>query len=193
MKSFGSTLATLGGLGLLMGLGLAACGGYSSIDVGGSVTGLTTEGLVLANGGSRISVPANATSYKFPDQIGNYDQYNVVIQAQPPRLTCGVGNNVGTATGTAITWVNVVCVPNRFTLGGTVAGLRTEGLTLTNGSDTLKVAANSTSFTFGQPVPDGAVYGVAILTQPAGQTCTITNGTAVMGNANVTNIQISCS
>jgi hypothetical protein len=193
MKSFGSTLAALGGLGLLMGLGLAACGGYSSIDVGGTVSGLTTEGLVLANGGNTVSIPANATSYKFPSQIGNYDSYNVVVQTQPPRLTCGVGNNAGTATGTSITWANVACVPNTFTLGGTVTGLTTEGLKLTNGNDTLSVAANTTSFTFGRQVADGAVYGVAILAQPAGQTCSVANGTATMGSANVTSIRVSCS
>ncbi|NEX63976.1 hypothetical protein [Noviherbaspirillum galbum] len=192
MKSFGSTLAVAAGIALVAGL--AACGGYSSIDLGGSVVGLTTDGLVLANNGtSTVSIPANATSYKFPGAIGNYDAYNVTVQQQPPRLTCAVTGSAGTATGISVTWANVACVQNTYTLGGTVSGLTTDGLVLVNGGTTASVPANSTSFTFNVPVADGAAYGVAVLTQPAGQTCQVSNGTAIMGSANVTSVVVTCS
>lgn len=190
MKSF-SLAARLLAAAVLAGL--AACGGYSSISLGGTVTGLTTDGLVLANGSNTVAVPANATKYTFPQQIGNYAGYSVSIQTQPARLTCAVGNNVGTASGVDITYVNVVCSPNTYALGGTVSNLTTSGLRLTNGSDTVDVAAGATSFTFPTKVADGAVYGVAVLQQPTGQTCTVSNGTAVMGAADVTSVQVSCS
>lgn len=177
----------------VLAVGLAACGGYTAISIGGSVTGLTTDGLVLANGTNTVTVPANATSYTFPQQIGNYAAYSVNIQSQPARLTCTVGNNVGTASGVDINWINVVCTPNTFNLGGTVSNLTTTGLRLTNGSDTVNVAAGATSFTFPTKVADGAVYGVAVLNQPTGQTCTVANGTSVMGSADVTNIQVTCN
>jgi hypothetical protein len=190
MKLSGSTFTALAGIGLV--LGLSACGGYSAVEVGGSVFGLTTDGLVLENGGSTVAIPANATSYTFPSQIGNYDTYNVTIKAQPARLTCSVPNGAGTATGVSITWATVVCAPNTFTIGGTVDNLTTSGLVLTNGSDKLPVAANSTGFTFTQKVADGSVYGVAVLTQPAGQTCTVSKGTGTMGNGAVSNIEVIC-
>lgn len=191
MKSFSPAARLFAAVALVAGI--AACGGYTAISIGGTVTGLTTDGLVLANGTNTVAVPANATSYTFPQQIGNYASYSVSIQSQPARLTCVVGNNVGTASGVDINWINVVCSPNTFALGGTVAGLTGTGLRLTNGSDTVDVAAGATSFTFPTKVADGSVYGVAVLNQPAGQTCTVTNGTAVMGSADVTNVQVNCT
>lgn len=175
-----------------LSLGLAACGGYTTVDLGGSVTGLTTDGLVLANGNDTVAIPANATSYKFPMQIDDQGSYAVTIQTQPPRLTCSLTNATGTATGIAVTGVNVSCVPNTYSLGGTVSGLTTNGLVLVNGSDTVSVPASSTAFVFPTQVADGTVYGVAVLTQPAGLTCSVANGTAVMGAGNVTNVQVSC-
>jgi hypothetical protein len=82
---------------------------------------------------------------------------------------------------------------NSYSIAGTVNNLTGDGLVLTNGGDNLAVTATSTAFTFAGLVSDGSSYGVAVLTQPAGQTCTVTNGTAVMGAANVTNIVVTCT
>lgn len=193
MKSFPPAARLLAAFALVIGLaGLAACGGYSAVNLGGTVTGLTTSGLVLANGTNTVSIPANATSYTFPTQIGNYASYSVSVQTQPARLTCAVTNPNGTASGVDITYVNVTCTPNTYVLGGTVTGLTGTGLRLTNGSDTLDVAAGSSTFTFPTKVADGSVYGVAVLAQPTGQTCTVTNGTAVMGAGDVTSVTVTC-
>jgi len=51
------------------------------------------------------------------------------------------------------------------------------------------------SFSFNSvtnPVYYNQSYGVTILAQPTGQTCTVTNGTGVMQDAPVTNIAINC-
>lgn len=172
--------------------GLSACGGYTSVDLGGTVTGLTTDGLVLANGNSTVAIPANATSYTFPSQIDNQASYAVTVQAQPARLTCTVANASGNATGVPIASVNVSCTPNVYNLGGTINGLTSGGLVLVNGSDTVSPAANSTSFVFPTKVADGSVYGVAVLTQPSGLTCSFVNGTSVMGAGDVQNVQVNC-
>jgi hypothetical protein len=79
-----------------------------------------------------------------------------------------------------------------YTLGGTITGLTGAGLVLHSGVDDLAVPVNAISFTFGTPLPTGATYGVSVLTPPAGQTCTVTNGTGQMANANVTNVQVAC-
>ncbi|EGF33141.1 hypothetical protein IMCC9480_1082 [Oxalobacteraceae bacterium IMCC9480] len=180
---------------LLLSCALAACGGYTTVNLGGAVAGLTTDGLVLANGtSSTVSIPANATIYTFPNQIDVNASYAITVQTQPARLTCGVTNSIGSASGIAITTANVVCVPNKYLLGGTIANLSGAGLVLTNGSDTVSPAAGAQSFTLPTTVADGTVYGVAVLTQPAGQTCSVVagTGTAVMGAGAVTSVQVSC-
>ena len=176
-------------------LGLAACTGYTAVDLGGTVSGLTTDGLVLANGGATVAIPANATTYKFPTQIDDNGPYSVTIQAQPVHLTCTLANASGNTSGLAISNVNVSCVRNSYSVGGTVTGLTSEGLVLNNGSDTVTVPANSTAFTFPTKVSDGSVYGVAVLTQPSqpvAQNCVVANGTNFMGAADVTNITVTC-
>lgn len=172
---------------------LAACGGYTSVKLGGPVYNLTTDGLVLANGNDTIAIPANSTSYTFPGEIDAHGSFAVTIKSQPARATCGLLNQTGTATGVNVTYVAVTCSPNTYTVGGTVTGATADGLVLTNGSDQAIVAANATTFTFPTRVPDGNIYGVAVLANPPGKTCQVLNGTGTMGAANVTNVQVTCS
>jgi hypothetical protein len=190
MKAVMSHLRLL--VALALTLGLSACGGYSSVELGGTVTGLTTDGLILADGNNTVAIPANVTSYTFPTQIDNQASYAVTVQAQPARLTCILANAIGTATGVPINWVNVSCTPNTYNLGGAINGLTSGGLVLVNGSDTVSPAANDLSFVFPTKVADGSVYGVAVLTQPPGLTCSVANGTSVMGPSDVQNVQVTC-
>lgn len=190
MKTFGTRLRCAAAIAVIAALG--ACGGYTTVDLGGTIAGLTVDGLVLANDGNTLAVPANSTTYTFPEQIDSRGTYDVTVQANPPHYSCAVVGGKGAATGIDVTTANVVCDINRYTIGGTIAGLSTTGLVLTNGSDTLTVDAGTSSFVMPARVAYGAVYGVAVLTQPTGQTCTVSNGTAVMGEANVTNIQVTC-
>jgi hypothetical protein len=41
-------------------------------------------------------------------------------------------------------------------------------------------------------VPSGSGYSVTTETPPAGETCVVTNGSGTVGNANVTNITVTC-
>ena len=77
------------------------------------------------------------------------------------------------------------------TIGGTVSGLTGTGLVLQNNAgNNLTVAANG-AFTFATPVGAGSTYNVSVLTQPAGQICTVTSGSGT-ANAPVTNVAVSC-
>jgi hypothetical protein len=42
-------------------------------------------------------------------------------------------------------------------------------------------------------LPNGTTYSVIVLTQPTGQTCSVTNGAGTTNNANVTNVSVNCS
>ena len=79
-----------------------------------------------------------------------------------------------------------------YTIGGSVSGLgagKSVGL-LNNGADPITRNANG-SFTFPTPVASGASYLVTVGAQPAGQNCTVANGTGT-ATANVTNVSITC-
>ncbi|HCE09812.1 MAG TPA: hypothetical protein DIT28_04655 [Oxalobacteraceae bacterium] len=191
MKTFLRYLR-ISSLALTCAIGLAACGGYSALTLGGTVSGLTNSGLVLANGGDTVSVPANVTSYAFPNQINVGASFHVTIQSQPQHMTCAVIDISGTAGTTSTTNINVACAQNSYAVGGTVSGLTAGGLVLINGADVVTIAANATVFTMPAKVPDGSVYGIAVLTQPTGLTCSVVNGTAYMAEAAVTGVQVIC-
>jgi len=177
----------------IMTIALAGCGGGSSsnISIGGTVSGLTGNLMLSNNLSNNINLSAGASSYAFSNRIQPGEAYSVTVQQQPENQTCTVANASGIAGTTDINNINVTCVPNH-SLGGTISGLTASGLVLANGSDTVNVAAGSNSFTFPRRVGENASYGITVLTQPAGQTCTVNNGTGFMGKGDVTTVQVSC-
>ena len=79
----------------------------------------------------------------------------------------------------------------KHTVGGSVSGLGGAGLVLqNNGGDNLAVAADG-PFTFAMAINRGAAFNVSVLTQPAGQACTVQNGSGSAA-ADVSNVLVSC-
>src|SRR5690242_7103948 len=72
-------------------------------------------------------------------------------------------------------------------IGGTVSGLAGTVILQNNGSDTLSISVNG-GFTFPTRVASGSSYSFSVSTQPAGQTCTVANGTGTVSGANVTSV-----
>lgn len=189
MKPFTSTRALLA---TALIAGLSACGGSNTYQLGGNVVGLSQDGLVLSNGSSTLAISAGAVGYLFPDKLKYGAVFDVQIKTQPAHQTCSIAGAKGSAGTTSSTGGLVSCSLNSNTLSGTTTGLTSDGLKLTNGSDTLTVAANTSAFTFAGRVPYGSAYGVTILQQPTGKTCSVTNGTGTMGDVAITNISITC-
>jgi hypothetical protein len=185
-------------LALLLALG--ACGGKSSFELAGNLVDslgvpkpLGSSGLVLANGDQRLSVPVGATTFKFPNTISYGTEYAMTVSQQPRHMTCNfAGGAVGTAGRTATISATLICNQNAYPIGGVVNGLGSGTLVLVNGTDQLSVTTANLNFTMPATVPDGTVYGVTVLTQPAGQNCTVANGTDVMGEAPRNNIVVTC-
>ena len=111
---------------------LSACssgGGSSSISnapiptyqVGGSITGLTTAGLVLASGSDTVSPAASATSFTFSTAIANGGSYSVSVKTQPTNTTCTVTNGTGTVAAATVTSIQVSCSVNTFQISGSKA------------------------------------------------------------------------
>jgi len=80
-----------------------------------------------------------------------------------------------------------------FTVGVSVSGLSgVGGLVLqNNGTDFTSQINSDGNFTFATSAASGTPYDVTVLTQPAGQFCTVTNGSGT-ANANVTNVAVNC-
>lgn len=180
---------------------LAGCGGFTAVDIGGTVSGLTSTGLMLRNGTDSVSPAAGATTFVFPVQVAIRAPYTVTIGAQPARQTCQLFNSSGIAGASPVTIVAVICNTNTFNVGGTVTGLTTgTNLVLTNGSDRVTIPAGDASgnatFVFPMQVADATAYGVEVLQQPAGgQSCSVVRptGSAIVNSAAVNTVRITCS
>lgn len=185
-------------LALLLALG--ACGGKASFELTGNLVDnfeqpkpLANPGLVLANGDQRLSVPRGATTFKFANTISYGTEYAITVAQQPEHMACTfTRGSTGAAGRTATISAYLVCNLIPYPVGGIVKGLGTGTLRLVNGTDTLDVTLAKTDFTMPTAIPYGTVYGVTVLTQPVGQTCTVANGTDVMGDAPRNNIVVTC-
>ncbi len=78
-----------------------------------------------------------------------------------------------------------------YTIGGMVSGLTGTVVLQNNSGDNLSVSANG-SFTFRSPISYANGYDVSVLTQPMGQTCTVTNGAGAYPGMSVTSVTVTC-
>ena len=93
----------------------------TSYDLGGTVSGLTSKGLILANGSAQQEIPAGATSFtmtKFntatppapvSGQVPDGQPYGITILKQPDSGTCTVTNGIGRMGSAPVTNVVVTC------------------------------------------------------------------------------------
>ena len=81
----------------------------NAFSVGGTISGLSQSGLVLANGSDQLSPPANATSFTFPTDTTSGSTYSVAVQTQPTGQTCSIANGSGTLTNQNVSNVQVTC------------------------------------------------------------------------------------
>jgi hypothetical protein len=165
--------------------------------VGGTVVGLLGTGLVLQNNGTNdLAIGANGT-FAFSTKLAKGAAFAVTVKTQPsaPAQTCSVSAGMGTIGNGNISSIVVNCAADQFTIGGTATGLAGTGLILQqNGGADLMVTTNG-NFAFATTVASGSPYAVTVKAQPSNpsQTCTVTNGTGVVGTGNVTNVSVSCT
>jgi 6-phosphogluconolactonase (cycloisomerase 2 family) len=201
---------TLSVLAMGSSLLLAACGSGNStaptgnagsatpvtstptFSVAGRVSGLTGAGLTLSlNGGAPLVLAADG-GFSFPTEANA--RYAVTVASQPAGQTCTVSNATGASRDTDVTQVRVNCSATTYTVGGTVSGLAGgQSLTLrNNGDDPVAVTANG-AYAFTVSVARNGGYAVSVDTQPAGQTCTVSNATGDGVLANVSNVNVLCA
>jgi 6-phosphogluconolactonase (cycloisomerase 2 family) len=112
---------------------------------------------------------------------------------QPTGETCTVANATGVVANANVS-IAVTCVPNFYSIGGTVSGLL-PGVSVTlvnNGGVSAAVAANGT-FTFATPLAAGSAYSLTVWADPSGENCTVASGSGTISGANITNVSVTCS
>ena len=159
--------------------------------VGGTITGLTGT-VTLLNNGTNELITSTDGGFTFTTPLVDGSAYAVTVQSDPLDQTCTVNNATGSINGTNVTNVSVTCSTDTYTVGGAVSGL--SGTVVLQNNDTNNLSINSSgSFTFSTAIAQGSTYTVTVLTQPATQTCTVSDGTGTMGSSNVTNVSVTCS
>ena len=166
---------------------------WSAYTIGGNVHSLTGAGLVLQdNGGDDLTVSGNG-AFTFATPVSSGAAYNVTVKTQPAGQTCSIISQSGTVSGGNVTTVDVTCSSSAYTIGGSVSGLSGAGLVLQNNSGDDKVISGNGAFTFAAPMADKTSYYVTVKTQPAGQTCLVTNSMGAVNGANISDVSVSCA
>ncbi|BDT67634.1 hypothetical protein os1_18110 [Comamonadaceae bacterium OS-1] len=166
-----------------------------SYSISATVSGLVAGASVsLQNNGRDTATRALDGSFSFATPVAANGSYSVTVSAQPSGQTCTVANGAGSGVSANVANVQITCSATIYNIGGTVSGL-VSGTSLTlqnNAADALTRTADG-NFSFATPVAAGGSYAVTVGSQPAGQTCTVSNGTGSGVSANVLTVQITCS
>ncbi|HTT04061.1 MAG TPA: kelch repeat-containing protein [Steroidobacteraceae bacterium] len=109
----------------------------------------------------------------------------VVLGVALTLTACGGGSTTYTLTTATAAITN-------YTVGGTISGLTSGSVVLANGSATVTVAADASSWEFPTSFSPGSSYSVTVQTQPAEEQCAVTSGASGMDTGNVANVAVTC-
>jgi hypothetical protein len=170
-------------------------------SISGSISGSTgtviwetrVAGGIVRDGGSN-----NGSVLFSPDQgIEEGSTWNVVINTAPAGQTCMVTGGNGTLSAdvdtVSITCSDIVVGPTTYSISGTVSGasgsvaweLSKDGVFFNDGGTT------NGAVTFTDAMASGSAWAVTINTPPAGQTCSLSNGSGTL-SGHVSNVAITC-
>ena len=78
-----------------------------------------------------------------------------------------------------------------FSVGGSVTGLQGSVTLRNNNADEITLS-RSGSFSFNSRLATGASYNVTVRVQPAGQACSVSNGSGTVASADITDVEVAC-
>ena len=161
--------------------------------VGGTVTGLVGDQLVLQNNGADDQIITTNSGFTFTAQDDGTG-YAVTVSSQPndPKQFCSVSDGAGMLSGANVTDVLVDCV-SAFTVGGTVTGLKLPGLVLELDNGSLLLFDQDGIYNFPTGLPDGADYNVTAPLVSKDHDCSIANASGSIAGADVIDVDVACS
>ena len=188
------------GIALACALSLSACGGGDGdVYISGTAYGVTKTGLVLTNNGGDDLAVNTSGRFVFSKLVETDAGYNVQVKSVPSNVEKKEDCVVDKASGKAVFNVSdivVVCKIRSHALGGTIIGLAgAPNLALVNGNDRKDITpAGTATQTFAMtPVSEDTPYGISILRQPDGRTCTVENPSGTMLAADINNVVVRCT
>ena len=182
-------------LGTMIAAVLVGCGGFVYTTVGGKVSGLGTEStLVLINEKNYfVSLTADGN---FSFNVASNAAYNITVSQQPNLVHCTVVNGSGQMKGdSSVTNVQINCAPN-VPVGGTLTNLDADKSIALSINDVAQVAISANGdFVLPTLAVNGQTYTVKVYFPPAGQVCSVLNGTGIADINNLAaskNLAVNC-
>lgn len=165
--------------------------------IGGSVVGLEGTTLALQLNEKEKLILKEDGRFRFKTRLRADSNYELAHVAQAGRFSqyCKIDNASGRVTKESGNNIQITCTTDTFKVSGTIVGLQGKGLLLENiNGEQLEIKDNGT-FTFKQPVLDGAMFEVVVARHPRNldQLCTVTNGRNSIKSKDVINLQVYCS
>jgi sugar lactone lactonase YvrE len=106
----------------------------SDHQIGGTISGLDRDGLVLTNGADSLTVQAGATSFTMPTAKLQGSAYAVTVTTQPAGRTCDISQGSGTVGTSDVTTIAISCHGEGY-LTSTLAGSDTAGASDATGAN----------------------------------------------------------
>ena len=78
-------------------------------SLGGSIQGLNSKGLVLANGADRLTVALGSSQFTMPTPVAYTSAYATTIATQPDGLACAIAGGGGTMPAANISTIVISC------------------------------------------------------------------------------------
>jgi hypothetical protein len=161
------------------------CAAATSYTISVAVTGLTGTLVVQDNKSDTLTFTTNDTQ-TFATAYPSGASYTVTVKTQPAGQTCTLSSNSHGTITSDIT-VTATCKANSttFKISVAVTGLTGTLVVEDNKGAELTFTTNTTQ-TFSTAYASGSTYTVSIVTQPSGQTCTLSSNASGTITSNIT-------
>jgi hypothetical protein len=148
-------------------------------------TGLSGTLVVNDDKSDQLTFTSN-TTLTFASKYASGSTYSVTIKTQPTGQTCTLGSNAS-GTITSNIKVTATCKSNttNYTISVAATGLSGTMVVQDDKSDQLTFTTNNTQ-TFATSYASGSTYSVSIVTQPSGQSCTLSSNASGTITSNIT-------
>jgi len=170
----------------------ATCTTPSNYTISVAVSGLTSGTLVMQDSNNDLLTFTSNETQTFAKTFASGASYTVRVKTQPSGQTCTLSSNAKGNITSNIT-VTATCTANtvNYKISVAVTGLTGTLVVQDSKADQLSFTTNSTQ-TFATSYASGSTYSVTVLTQPSGQTCTLSSNASGTINSNIT-VSATCT
>lgn len=172
--------------------GSVAGGCNLTYHIGGQLNGLQGSLTLALQNGELLTLTSDG-AFTFASVFPDATAYTVTLESQPAGQTCQIEGAEGTVTASDVTGITLTCVQNpRYYISGNATGISGNAQISLNGQEILTLTASG-AFAFNSALDDGTGFTLALVSAPAGYSCTLTPEAGVIAQADVTNAALDCA